>query len=288
MHFLFVIARGGKHMKRSKAAAGVLLSSLALLTALPTGVYAADGNEMYRLYNPNSGEHFYTANINERNHLVGLHWNYEGIGWVAPKSGKPVYRLYNPNAGDHHYTADIRERNMLTQKGWRYEGVGWQSGGSVPLYRQYNPNAKSGSHNYTTSKSENDLLVRIGWKAEGIAWYAVPAPGTHAGNVKDGTYEAVILHESGNYGFGFVNDAKIEDHSLIINGSLKRNGDKNYVTKRYVFPFDSATLFTFSGGEAPSEVATVNQFLEGIHKYNGLGLTLNVQNGKLVSGDISS
>lgn len=275
-------------MKRSPKAVVGILSSLALLTALPTGVYAADGNQMYRLFNPNSGEHFYTSNINERNRLVSLYWNYEGIGWVAPKSGKPVYRLYNPNAGDHHYTMDIRERNMLMQKGWRYEGVGWQSGGSVPLYRQYNPNAKSGSHNYTTSKSENDFLVRIGWKPEGISWYAVPASNNRDGNVKDGTYEAAILRESKSYGYGFINDAKIEGHSLIINGSLERNGDPEFVTKRYVFPFDSTTLFTFSGGDAPSEIATSDKFLEGIHRYNGLGLTLKVQNGKLVSGDITS
>lgn len=275
-------------MKRSSKAAIGILSSLALLTALPTGVFAADGNEMYRLYNPNSGEHFYTSNINERNHLVSLYWNYEGIGWVAPKSGTPVYRLYNPNAGDHHYTTNVRERDMLVQKSWRYEGIGWQSGGSVPLYRQYNPNARSGSHNYTTSKSENDLLVRIGWKPEGISWYAIPASDNHAGNVKDGTYEAVILHKDKNYGYGFVNDAKIEGHSLIVNGALKRNGGRDFVTERYSFPFDSTTLFTFSGGDAPSEVTSASEFLEGIHRYNGLGLTLNVQNGKLVSGDISS
>ena len=82
--------------------------------------------DMYRLYNPNSGEHFYTANPAEKNNLVSLGWRYEGIGWTAPKkSNTPVYRLYNPNSGDHHYTVNVGERNYLIEVGWRAEGIGW-------------------------------------------------------------------------------------------------------------------------------------------------------------------
>ena len=131
---------------------------------------------MYRLYNPNSGEHFYTASAGERDHLVKVGWRYEGIGWYAPEwSHNPVYRLYNANAGDHHYTMSAAERDMLIKVGWRYEGIGWYSDDAkgVALYRQYNPNARAGSHNYTTNKAENDMLVRVGWKAEGIGWYGV-------------------------------------------------------------------------------------------------------------------
>ena len=132
--------------------------------------------KMQRLYNPNSGEHFYTASMGERDHLVSVGWKYEGVGWTAPSSGDPVYRLYNSNAGDHHYTKSVAERNMLVSVGWNYEGIGWYSEDAergVPLYRQYNPNAKAGAHNYTTSKVENDYLVSLGWRAEGIAWYGV-------------------------------------------------------------------------------------------------------------------
>jgi len=134
--------------------------------------------EMYRLYNPNSGEHFYTAKAGERDHLVEVGWIYEGVGWIAPvKSDLPVYRLYNRVAGDHHYTMNAGERNALLKiPGWVYEDVGWYSDDKstgVPLYRQYNPNAVTGSHNYTTNKAENDALVGIGWHAEGIGWYGV-------------------------------------------------------------------------------------------------------------------
>lgn len=133
---------------------------------------------MHRLYNPNSGEHFYTANGAEKDNLTSKGWKYEGTGWIAPDSGDgdPVYRLYNKNAGDHHYTLNTFERDMLIGKGWKDEGISWYSAvtdGRLPLYRQYNPNAKAGSHNYTTSKGEHDHLVNLGWKDEGIAWYAV-------------------------------------------------------------------------------------------------------------------
>lgn len=131
---------------------------------------------MYRLYNPNSSEHFYTSSTVERDHLVSVGWRSEGIGWIAPEKSKtPVYRLYNKNAGDHHYTTSEVEKDHLVSVGWSYEGIGWYSDDekTVPVYRQYNPNATSGSHNYTTSKYENDSLVKNGWRAEGIGWYAV-------------------------------------------------------------------------------------------------------------------
>lgn len=136
-----------------------------------------NAKEMQRLYNPNSGEHFYTDKILERDTLVIAGWQYEGIGWGAPDQGNPVYRLYNPNAGDHHYTVNPAEKNLLVSKGWRYEGIGWYSDSqnTIPLYRAYNPNAKAGSHNYTTGLGEQNSLVKLGWKNEGIGWYAKTA-----------------------------------------------------------------------------------------------------------------
>ena len=142
-------------------------------------------NPMNRLYNPNSGEHFYTANIKEKEALVALGWQDEGYGWVAPstdsnddKKGNPVFRLYNPNAGDHHYTMEANEVKTLVAYGWKDEGTGWYSASNdadkVTVYRQYNPYANgAGSHNYTTNKAENDYLVSLGWVYEGAAWTAL-------------------------------------------------------------------------------------------------------------------
>lgn len=130
---------------------------------------------MYRLYNPNSGEHFYTANASEKDDLVGLGWSYEGSAWTAPKtSDAAVYRLYSSSTGDHHYTTDAAERAWLIGLGWNDEGIGWYSfnDSGAPLYRLYNPNATgAGSHHYTTDIAERDFLVGQGWNDEGIGWY---------------------------------------------------------------------------------------------------------------------
>ncbi len=133
---------------------------------------------MNRLYNPNNGEHFYTLSAAERDHLVSVGWKSEGIGWYAPRHGDAVYRLYNPNAGDHHYTLSKQERDYLVSVGWSSEGIGWYSdpNRSVPLYREYNPNATAGSHNFTASVKEHQMLISVGWHGEGIAWYGVPKP----------------------------------------------------------------------------------------------------------------
>jgi 5'-nucleotidase/UDP-sugar diphosphatase len=131
--------------------------------------------DMYRLYNPNSGEHFYTSDQKEHDHLTSLGWKDEGIGWKAPESGNPVYRLYNANAGEHHYTMDAKEKDTLIRLGWKNEGVGWYSdtAKTVAVYRQYDTNRFANNHNYTADANEKDYLLRIGWRDEGIGWYAV-------------------------------------------------------------------------------------------------------------------
>ena len=131
---------------------------------------------MLRLYNPNSGEHFYTSSEREKKALVKQGWNYEGIAWEGPSwSNTPVYRLYNENVGEHHYTTSKKERDNLVKAGWKDEGIGWYSDDAktTPLYRLYNPNAVTGSHHYTTSARERDKLVKQGWKDEGIGWYGL-------------------------------------------------------------------------------------------------------------------
>ncbi len=139
-------------------------------------VFAA--GSIYRVYNPTSGEHFYTKNVSEKDSLVGLGWNYEsrmtGAPGVYDTGALPVYRLYNPNSGLHHYTMSRNEGVALENAGWNYEGVAFYayepatSSGATSYYRLYNPN--NGQHHYTTSAEERDYLSSIGWTAEGTAW----------------------------------------------------------------------------------------------------------------------
>jgi hypothetical protein len=165
-------------MRMTGAPADALpVGSAVSVPAKPATVYASVAREsMYRLYNPYTGEHFYTSSVEECCMLSAVGWSYEGVGWTAPKkSDVPVYRLYNSFAGDHHYTTSVEERDSLVAAGWSNEGVGWYSADEdeVPVYRQYNPCAIVGTHNYTTSYVEKEMLVSADWQDEGIGWYGI-------------------------------------------------------------------------------------------------------------------
>lgn len=148
-------------------------SSTTTPVTTPTVTVKVGKQAMHRLYNPWSGEHFYTASMSELRNLAALGWTYEGVGWVAPTSGSNVYRLYNRWSGDHHFTTNASEKDACVKAGWTYEGVGWKSGGSKPVYREYNPYASAFYHNYTANASEHNHLCSIGWKGEGIGWYGL-------------------------------------------------------------------------------------------------------------------
>ena len=175
------VQRGMLHqtLKRFCRLALAVLLLLLGAVAVPGPAAAATATQvMWRLYNPNTGEHFYTANTYERGNLALQGWSIEDAAWVAPlKSSTPVYRLYNPvvSGGDHHYTINSNERDMLVRAGWRYEGIGWYSDDAhgVALQRLYNPNARTGTHHYTIDTNERDALRRAGWRYEGVAWYGV-------------------------------------------------------------------------------------------------------------------
>lgn len=134
------------------------------------------GVPMYRLYNPYSGEHLFTADSNEYSSLPSYGWRQEGVAWTAPQTGTaPVYRLYNPYSGDHHYTADANEYASLPGAGWRQEGVSFYSDDEkhTPMYRLFNPYASVGTHHYTADAGEYGALPSHGWVQEGTSWYGL-------------------------------------------------------------------------------------------------------------------
>lgn len=200
--------------------------------------HAADYQFMHRLYNPNSGEHFYTASIEERSNAQCEGWEYEGRGWCAPKmSSSPVYRLYSGT--DHHYTTSAAERDHLISIGWSDEGIGWYSDDAqgVPLYRQFNPNVNpnaatnnSGSHNYTTGRGEHDSLVSIGWHDEGIGWYGADASSTDIGKVFPTTYDANRASLSSTKAFetALAYDYKKQRHQWFERWLVDRSLTSNY------------------------------------------------------------
>ena len=130
-------------------------------------------NGVYRMYNKNSGEHLFTANNGEANSLARAGWQYERLGWRAPKTGGEVYRVYNPNSGEHMYTMNKREKDELTRLGWQYEGIAFYSApnNGMPIYRLYNENKHL--HHFTAAIEERKALESLGWKYEGIAFYGL-------------------------------------------------------------------------------------------------------------------
>lgn len=127
-------------------------------------------SDIYRLYN-NSDMHHYTPSKEERNALVRLGWKYEGVAWVAPRSGDPVYCVYNKRNGDHLLTTKKAECSRLVSYGLTMEGIKFYADGTIPIYRLYNRN--TGEHFYTANKGEHSALIKNGWDDEGVAFYAL-------------------------------------------------------------------------------------------------------------------
>ena len=130
--------------------------------------------DQHRMYNPNTGEHFFTGSIVERENLIVAGWHYEGIGFNFPVVGDPVYRLFDPATGEHLYTMRQDEIDNLVANGWNVEGIAFNSEyqKSVDYYRLRNPNVTVGRYHYTGSVEERDYLISIGWIDEGIGWYS--------------------------------------------------------------------------------------------------------------------
>ncbi|WP_313309847.1 adhesive domain-containing protein [Lactococcus taiwanensis] len=147
-------------------------------TSKPGTVKPVKTQVVYRLYNPNTGEHFYPTSIYERDMDLKAGWRNEGTLETAPTSGKAIYRVYNPNAkgGDHYYTMSKYEASQLVSQGWKWDNNGkpvFYSGGTKPVYVAYNPNAQTGAHNYTMNKYEQKSLLKVGWKYGATAWYGL-------------------------------------------------------------------------------------------------------------------
>jgi hypothetical protein len=138
---------------------------------------------LFRLYNPATGDHFYTMSAAERNSATALGYHSEGTACSiydgqAPGT-VPLYRAFRPGASDHFYTTSGAERNAaIATLGYQDEGItGYVfaaagAAATVPLYRAYNPGSLD--HFYTVSAAERDSAVAGGYRDEGIACYVLP------------------------------------------------------------------------------------------------------------------
>lgn len=285
-------------MRKKEVMAVFLAIILGTGMALPVAASDTGAQDMYRLYNPNTGEHFYTARQSERNSLYKAGWEYEGIGWTAPaKSNTPVYRLYNKKSGDHHYTTSIGEKDYLVRVGWKDEGIGWYSSDNkkIPLYRQYNPHAISGTHNYTTSKAENDQLARNGWKQEGIGWYGIKSGRTDNAlpsrlKTIDGYYYCTLKPYAAKGSPEYFKSITYANNSLTIRGGMtyQKNESISYPGKvlsgdTFIFRTNKNTRYWDRGGDYPDMEEQRDHFMAILNtpenKISGLSIIVVVRNG---------
>ena len=156
--------------------------------------------EVFRLFNEDTGEHLYTADEGEIAYLEDAGWNNEGVCWVAPfSSGTEVYRLFNESDGEHLYIADLGEISYLVDQGWNNEGVAFFSydgEGGTPVYRVFDPNGLAFTHAYSTDEGEVAYLVENGWNNEGEAFYGLPELQEAVATSEDAPVpEAPVLYE---------------------------------------------------------------------------------------------
>lgn len=135
--------------------------------------YPVDDDEVaiYRLYNPNSGEHLLVNNVEEANVCLAAGWVSNGLAFITlKKSSEPVIRM---RAEMHTYVNTLAEFDALWEAGWVPEQTAFYAGGNIPVYRVYNPN--NGDHLFTVNENEKGWLVTVGWINEGVRFYAIRA-----------------------------------------------------------------------------------------------------------------
>jgi hypothetical protein len=148
---------------------------------------AAPGPEqlttIYRLYNPGTGFHLFSANRGEIDRITGQGFVNEGVAYrTSAVASQALHRFYQVALGRHFYSANNAERDALVANpasGYLYEGVAYQVYAATaaplnttPVMRFYDPVAAT--HFYTASPAEQQVLqtTRPDWVMEGVAWHA--------------------------------------------------------------------------------------------------------------------
>ena len=154
------------------------------IISVPAPGAAAPTQDVFRFYNVETGVHFYTASVAERDSVVQNlpQFKYEGNAFDVTTdvgAGPEVYRFYNVQTKTHFYTASEVERDSVRANlsQYQYEGPAYTAyaddggGKHEALYRFYNTD--TGAHFYTTSEQEVAQVVQAlpQFKYEGIAYY---------------------------------------------------------------------------------------------------------------------
>jgi subtilisin family serine protease len=138
------------------------------------------GGVVFRWWNGNIGDHFYTTDASGELAPPGGYL-YEGAPFrvfaIVTPGTTPLYRWYSAGGTDHFYTTDPNGE-LAPQSGYVKEGVlGYiassQLPGTVALHRWWNPQIVD--HFYTTDPA-GELAPSSGYQPEGITGYVLPGP----------------------------------------------------------------------------------------------------------------
>lgn len=93
------------------------------------------GVTVYRFFNSQSGAHFFTASLEERNLIISTYqvaqWKYEDAAYIAYPTQiagtVPLYRFWSNDYQGHFFTTSLDERNYVMShydtNTWNYEGI---------------------------------------------------------------------------------------------------------------------------------------------------------------------
>lgn len=162
---------------------------------------AAARAPVFRFYNGQTGAHFYTISVEERDRVQNTLpvYRYEGeaffVSPVAEVGLSPVYRFFNTQTGVHFYSISADEKAHIEANlpQFNYEGVGYYASKTaladmVPLYRFYV--STQGFHFYSASEAEKDRIraqlphyqfENVGYYVFGSGTESFPVGGTLSG-----------------------------------------------------------------------------------------------------------
>ena len=138
---------------------------------------------VYRLYNKQTGDHYFTVRQGEYDKLTTLGVNGEGVVFKAvsaktvddnpqlKENTTALYSVYNQNTGEHLLVQQV-EAEGLKAAGWQWDNdekpvfYAPNAGASEAVYRVYNPNTNLAAHLYTAVAKEYTDLTNLGWKAD--------------------------------------------------------------------------------------------------------------------------
>ena len=128
-------------------------------------------NAVWRLYNPKSGGHFFSANYTEVNTYLMNGWKSDGIVSYSSDNGDiSVHRLYNPKTNYHILSSNSAEINSLKSQGWKDDGEIFKANSSgKPVWRLSN----KGRYFATNNTDELSIYKNAGWNIDGISYYEI-------------------------------------------------------------------------------------------------------------------